>query len=100
MVEKMLTARRIFVTYETIRQWDMKFGPDRQPYPSASPTPVRTSTVIAWATVIGVAMAHNHAWLLWSPNTWILPSNLVNVEAMIDQIAARHDDRSRSLSDP
>jgi hypothetical protein len=63
----MLTARGILVTYETIRQWDMKFGPDRQPHPSASPTPVLprlglitiagSQAFIPWATVVGVAMA-------------------------------------------
>ena len=46
-----------------------------------------TSTIITWATVIGVAIAHDHAWLLWSANTLICQATLVDVEAMIDQIA-------------
>ena len=40
MVEEMLAARGISVTYETIRQWGLKFG--REFARSSSPSPART----------------------------------------------------------
>src|SRR5208283_4483934 len=69
MVEEMLAARGISVTYETIRQWGLKFGREfanrirrrapRRPNQdtAAKFRTARCQAFTTWAEVTGVAMA-------------------------------------------